>query len=162
MTQLARNIRGLGKGGPSSPWCRRTKRFKGKVRRLAAVILATQSRPLLTIYHPPLSGFGGTLITNHGSLITAFLIDTLPIRIITNYFDCTVRARSNRHSSATSRLTFSSFSSAAFCHFRAPASATAIQVECDRELEQTSRGARDARGRRGAAAGSFENYRSEL
>ncbi len=38
-------------------------------------------------------------ITNYYSLITAFLIDTLPIRNTSNSFDCNIGARSNRHSS---------------------------------------------------------------
>ncbi len=48
-----------------------------------------------------------SLIANHelslseaeGSLITDFLIDTLPIRIVLKSFACIIGARSNRHSS---------------------------------------------------------------
>jgi hypothetical protein len=44
------------------------------------------------------------LITDRASKINAFLIDTLAIRIIFNSFACNIRARSNRHSSASLKL----------------------------------------------------------
>ena len=184
MTQLVEHIQGLGEGGPSSPWCRRTERSEVEVRRREAVQFSdlgdstvpkgvsiapanehSKFWPAATPYIW-LGGKSQSPSTNHNSLITAFLIDTLPIRIVTNLFDCRIGARSNRHSSATPRLTSSKVSSAVLCHFRVPANASAIEVECAGKLEQTSRGARDVGGQVGgercAAARSFENYWSEI
>ena len=46
----------------------------------------------------------GRLITNHQSLITAFLIDTPAIRIAPKSFNCITSTHSNRHSSGAWRL----------------------------------------------------------
>jgi hypothetical protein len=47
---------------------------------------------------------GGSLVANHDSPITAFLIDTLAIRITPKSFHCNAALHSNRHSSGASRL----------------------------------------------------------
>ncbi len=54
-----------------------------------------------TNHQPALSGAEGSLITNFHSQITAFLIDTLPIRIVFNSLRIIARAISNRHSPET-------------------------------------------------------------
>jgi hypothetical protein len=54
-----------------------------------------------------LGGESRSLITNHNSPITAFLIGTLPIRIMPKSFDCFIGAHSNRHSSDALKFAFS-------------------------------------------------------
>src|SRR5579864_6923348 len=64
-----------------------------------------KSPPPITIHQPALSSV-------EGSLITAFLIDTPPIRIASKPFPCFIVAQSNRHSLeplSAGRLSFNSF-----------------------------------------------------
>ena len=73
---------------------------EGRNRPLFAMCFCSSWNPL------PRPNFKGDVprTTNHDSKITAFLIDTLAIRISRKLFDCIAGARSNRHSPATLNL----------------------------------------------------------
>lgn len=115
-----------------------------------------KSHPLITNHQPALSAADGLprpdRFHREGSLtrpersrrITAFLTETLPIRIASKSFDCIIGAHSNRHSPkplSTRRLSFNFFiSSASFASSRSQsASSTRVTSSvCYASVSQAS------------------------
>jgi hypothetical protein len=66
--------------------------------------VSTSFRHLRCKSSEPFERANGSLITDHHSLITVFLIDTPAIRIAFKSFSCITIVHSNRHSSGASNL----------------------------------------------------------